>query len=190
MVNEDVIDLYGRVDVGTKVIVCRPKHIEWRIRPRRSDRRRCRNRLGRIARAHPRFIDQRFAVRAPSPQSTLRGPTMNSSFFTCDRATHLKIVAVALVAGIVVIVATIRASTSDTSGVAANAKTNGVVVKAPANRQFFRLETTRLSAEARLTSLPAPVTFFGIGRYPSEDGRNEPLCESPTKLQSISRGMA
>ena len=55
---------------------------------------------------------------------------MNSSFFTCDRATHLKIVAVALVAGIVVIVATIHAHTSDTSGVAANAKTNGVVVKA------------------------------------------------------------
>jgi hypothetical protein len=55
---------------------------------------------------------------------------MNSSFFTCDRATHLKIVAVALVASIVVIVAGIHAHTTDTSGVAANAETNGVVVKA------------------------------------------------------------
>ena len=55
---------------------------------------------------------------------------MNSSFFTCDRATHLKIVAVALVAGIVVIAAGIHARTGDTSAVAANAKTNGVVVKA------------------------------------------------------------
>jgi hypothetical protein len=56
--------------------------------------------------------------------------TMNYSFFTCDRATHLKIVVVALVAGIVVMVAGIHARTSDTSGVTANAKTNGVVVKA------------------------------------------------------------
>jgi hypothetical protein len=55
---------------------------------------------------------------------------MNSSFFTCDRATHLKIVAVALVAGIVVMVAGIHARTGDTSGVTANAETNGVVVKA------------------------------------------------------------
>ena len=55
---------------------------------------------------------------------------MNSSFFTCNRATHLKIVSVALVAGIVVIVAGIHGRTSDTSGVVVNAKTNGVVVKA------------------------------------------------------------
>jgi hypothetical protein len=54
---------------------------------------------------------------------------MNSSFFTCDGATHLKIVAIALIASIVVIAVGIHARTSDGS-VAADAKTNGMVVKA------------------------------------------------------------
>ena len=52
---------------------------------------------------------------------------MNSSFFTCDRATHVKIAAVALVAGILVTVVGIHARTSDTSGLTA---INGMVVKA------------------------------------------------------------
>ena len=54
---------------------------------------------------------------------------MNSSFFTCDRATHLKIVAIALIAGIVVIAVGIHTRTSDGS-ITADAKTNGMVVKA------------------------------------------------------------
>jgi hypothetical protein len=55
---------------------------------------------------------------------------MNFSLFTCDRATHLKIVVVALVAAIVVVVAGINARTSDAGSVTAGTKTNGVVVKA------------------------------------------------------------
>ena len=54
---------------------------------------------------------------------------MNASFFTCDRATHLKIVAIALIASIVAIAVGIHARTSDGS-IAANANTNGMVVKA------------------------------------------------------------
>jgi hypothetical protein len=55
---------------------------------------------------------------------------MNSSLFTCDRATHLKIVAVALVAAIVLAVGGIRAHMGDTGSLAAGAKTSGTVVKA------------------------------------------------------------
>jgi hypothetical protein len=55
---------------------------------------------------------------------------MNFSLFTCDRATHLKIVAVALVAAIVVIMAGIHARTGDTGDLAASAKPSGTVVKA------------------------------------------------------------
>ena len=54
---------------------------------------------------------------------------MNSSLRNCDRTTHLKIVAVALVAGIAVSVAGIHARYSD-SDVVASAKTNGQIVKA------------------------------------------------------------
>jgi hypothetical protein len=54
---------------------------------------------------------------------------MNSSLFTCDRTTHLKIVAIALVASIVVIAVGIHARTDD-SGSLANAKTSSMVVKA------------------------------------------------------------
>jgi hypothetical protein len=55
---------------------------------------------------------------------------MNFSLFTCDRATHVKIVAVALVAGIVVMLAGIHARTTDASNVTAGAKPSNVVVKA------------------------------------------------------------
>ena len=54
---------------------------------------------------------------------------MNSSFLTCDRATHVRIVAIALIASIVMVVVGIHAPTSDVS-IAAGAKTNGMVVKA------------------------------------------------------------
>jgi hypothetical protein len=53
---------------------------------------------------------------------------MNSSFFTCDGATHLKIVAIALIASIVVIAVGIHARTSDAPGsFAANTKASGMV---------------------------------------------------------------
>jgi hypothetical protein len=55
---------------------------------------------------------------------------MNFSLFTCDRTTHLKIVAVALVAAIVVTVAGINARVGDAGGQTASTRTNGVVVKA------------------------------------------------------------
>ena len=54
---------------------------------------------------------------------------MNSSFLTCDRATHLRIVAIALVASIVMIAVGMDGPTSD-STIVAGAKTNGMVVKA------------------------------------------------------------
>jgi hypothetical protein len=55
---------------------------------------------------------------------------MNFSFSTCDRATHLKVVAVALVAAIVIAVGGIHARIGDAGGLAADARTNGTVVKA------------------------------------------------------------
>jgi hypothetical protein len=55
---------------------------------------------------------------------------MNFSFFTCDRGTHVKVVAVALVAAIVMAVGGIHARVGDAGGLAADAKTNGTVVKA------------------------------------------------------------
>jgi hypothetical protein len=55
---------------------------------------------------------------------------MNSSFFTCDGATHLKVVAVALVAAIVVAVVGIHARVSDASDAVASAKASATVVKA------------------------------------------------------------
>ena len=55
---------------------------------------------------------------------------MNSSLLNCDRTTHLKIVALALVAGIVVSAAGIHARYSETGILTASARTNGMVVKA------------------------------------------------------------
>jgi hypothetical protein len=55
---------------------------------------------------------------------------VNSSLFTCDRATHLKIVAVALAAAIVVVVVGIHARVSDAGDTIASAKASGPVVKA------------------------------------------------------------
>jgi hypothetical protein len=54
---------------------------------------------------------------------------MNSSLFTCDRATHLKIVAVALVAVIVILVGGIYARIGDAGDLTAGVKTSGAVVK-------------------------------------------------------------
>ena len=55
---------------------------------------------------------------------------MNSSLHNCDRTTHLKIVALALVAGIVVSAAGIHARFGTTSNMSASARTNGAMVKA------------------------------------------------------------
>jgi hypothetical protein len=55
---------------------------------------------------------------------------MNSSLFTCDRSTHLKIVVVALVAVVIVAIAGINARVNDAGGLSAGAKTSGTVVKA------------------------------------------------------------
>jgi hypothetical protein len=55
---------------------------------------------------------------------------MNSSLFTCDRATHRKIVAVALVAVIAIAVGGFHARTGDSGNLTAGAKTSGTVVKA------------------------------------------------------------
>ena len=55
---------------------------------------------------------------------------MNHSLTSCDRTTHLKIVALALVAGIAVSVIGIHARYSDSTDLVASAKTNGMVVKA------------------------------------------------------------
>ena len=53
---------------------------------------------------------------------------MNFSLFTCDRTTHLKIVAVALVAAIMIAVSGIYARVG--GDLTAGAKTSGTVVKA------------------------------------------------------------
>jgi hypothetical protein len=55
---------------------------------------------------------------------------MNSSFFTCDRTTHLKIAAVSLVAAFVVAAVAIHARVGDRVNSVTSAKTNGMVVKA------------------------------------------------------------
>jgi hypothetical protein len=55
---------------------------------------------------------------------------MNSLLSTCDRATHLRIVAVALVTSIVVVVAAAHARISETGGLTAGADPSALVVKA------------------------------------------------------------
>ena len=54
---------------------------------------------------------------------------MNFSLFTCDRNTHLKIVAVALAAAIVIAVGGIHARVGANGSLTAGAKTSGTVVK-------------------------------------------------------------
>jgi len=55
---------------------------------------------------------------------------MNHSIITADRTTHLKIVAVSLVAAIAVIVVGVTARVTDTSGASANLQAHGPVLKA------------------------------------------------------------
>ena len=55
---------------------------------------------------------------------------MNHSIITADRTTHLKIVAVSLVAAIAVIVVGITARVTDTTGASANLQAHGPVLKA------------------------------------------------------------
>ena len=55
---------------------------------------------------------------------------MNHSLVTADRTTHLKIVAVSLVAAIAVIVVGITARVTDDSSASANLQAHGPVLKA------------------------------------------------------------
>ena len=55
---------------------------------------------------------------------------MNHSLVTADRTTHLKIVAVSLVAAIAVILVGITARVTDTGSASANLQAQGPVVKA------------------------------------------------------------
>jgi len=55
---------------------------------------------------------------------------MNSSLSTCDRATHLRIVAVALVTSTIVVMAAAHARIGETGGLTAGAGMSGSVVKA------------------------------------------------------------
>ena len=55
---------------------------------------------------------------------------MNHSLVTADRTTHLKIVAVSLVAAIAVILVGITARVTDDSGASANLQAHGPVLKA------------------------------------------------------------
>jgi hypothetical protein len=55
---------------------------------------------------------------------------MNHSLVTADRTTHMKIVAVSLVAAIAVILVGITARVTDNSGASANLQAHGPVLKA------------------------------------------------------------
>jgi len=55
---------------------------------------------------------------------------MNSSLRTADRATHLKVVVVAVVATAIVIAVGLHARTSDTGAMTARIDTNGPALKA------------------------------------------------------------
>ena len=58
---------------------------------------------------------------------------MNHSLVTADRTTHLKIVAVSLVAAIAVILVGITARVADTGGATAKLEAHGPVLKAGKN---------------------------------------------------------
>jgi hypothetical protein len=55
---------------------------------------------------------------------------MNHSLVTADRTTHLKIVAVSLIAAIAVILVGVTARIADTNSASTNLQANGPVVKA------------------------------------------------------------
>ena len=55
---------------------------------------------------------------------------MNASLFTADRATHVKIVIVALLAAIAVATVSINARISDPGSLTARARSDGLVVRA------------------------------------------------------------
>jgi hypothetical protein len=55
---------------------------------------------------------------------------MNTSMGTADRATHVKIVVVALIAAILVVIGGLNARLTDTQSETAAVRANGVVIKA------------------------------------------------------------
>ena len=84
MVNDDVVDLYRRVNVGAKVVGL-PQHVADAY---------ARVRFGALAVAATRL--RSFAPHAQHVEE----PAMNHSILTCGRTTHLKIVAVALITAV------------------------------------------------------------------------------------------
>jgi hypothetical protein len=70
---------------------------------------------------------------------------MNHSMVTADRNTHLKIVALALIAAIVVVIVDFNARVDDPGIVTARVESNGPAIKAGKFTQF----TTRSGFEAR-----------------------------------------
>jgi hypothetical protein len=81
----------------------------------------------RIAQVLCRFIE--LVVRRRRARCQPEGASMNFSLLTCDRNTHLKIVAVALVAAIVIAVGGIHVRVRDADSRTATT-TSGMVVKA------------------------------------------------------------
>lgn len=69
---------------------------------------------------------------------------MNHSIVTADRKTHLKVAALAVVAGLVFIVVGFTARISDTRAVTANSGNSGVVVKAGKSTQMSTSDISRV----------------------------------------------
>jgi hypothetical protein len=68
----------------------------------------------------------------------------NSTIFTADRTTHLKIVVISLVASIAVIVVGIAARTTTTADTTARIQTAGPAVKAGKPTAITRTETSTI----------------------------------------------
>jgi hypothetical protein len=66
---------------------------------------------------------------------------MNYSLATADRATHLKVVVVALVAAIIVVAIGITARITATDTETARVRTQSIVVKAGAPASYSRIDT-------------------------------------------------
>ena len=67
---------------------------------------------------------------------------MNTSMGTADRATHVKIVVVALVAGILVVIGGLNARLGDTPSQTATVRTDGGVIKAGQPAHYSTREGT------------------------------------------------
>jgi hypothetical protein len=68
----------------------------------------------------------------------------NSTIFTADRTTHLKIVVISLVASIAIVVVGIAAHTTSTADATARIQTAGPAVKAGKPTAITRTETSTI----------------------------------------------